>query len=59
MKKVINLNDYRSKIEEENKLKDIKLTKEDRIQARNNLIYDDDSYILQMMLEENEEVKEM
>ncbi|UZW12871.1 hypothetical protein OSC52_13535 [Clostridium pasteurianum] len=54
MKKVVNLADYRNKIKEDNKLGNIKLTEEDRIQARNSIIYDDDRYILQMMLEEKE-----
>lgn len=59
MSKVISLNDYRSKIEEDNKVKNIQLTREDRIRARESLIYDDDDYILQMMLEEVEDLKEI
>lgn len=59
MSKVISLNDYRSKIEEDNKVKNIQLTRKDRIRARESLIYDDDDYILQMMLEEVEDLKEI
>ncbi len=55
MSKIINMNLYKKEIEQENKLKNIKLRLEDKMEARKSLICDDDDCIIQMIKKVKEE----
>lgn len=56
MSKVISFVDFKNS---KKFIKNIELTKEDRMEAKNTLIYDDDEYILRYFSEANEDLKEM
>ena len=59
MSKVINLNAYRNKSMAKIKVEDVRLTKEDRMDAKDTLVCDDDKYILEMFYGDSEDLKEM
>lgn len=57
MSKIINLDEFKERKHIKCKLNTLEITKKEKIEARNYILYDDDKYILDMLLEEDLQMK--